>query len=517
MNTKHKVLLMAASAVMAVSAFGLVGCGKKSSNDSSSKNQKLTVWTQFATPATSAKTWHDSPWHAGYAKATGIAVDWKFPAKGNTGDQAFNLITAQKDLPDIMGYSFMDKADQYIKQGIIRDLTPDIKKKAPNYWAYLQAHPDFAKAMRTDSGKYYMFGYTKQYDWMTSWQGPIINKTYLDKLGMKEPTNIKEWDAYLVAAKKKFGATLTTQGVASPGFAGAFGAYGTSALNYYVDNGKVKVPQTSKNWKDLMTWYASLYKRGLIDKDFETLDGEGLATKVAKGKVAATIGSGADVGNWNDTQAKNKTASRFEAVGYPKQADGAESASIFGGNKYSANGFAISTSCPESKLDEAFKWMDYAFSKKGIYYWNYGIKGESYNIKNGKVVLTDKVTNNPRGIGEGRFLYGEAHNGAGVQLAEGGMLTKPDTDGSKIWYASGKGYMKKVMPAVTLTNAESKTAASLENTISTYLAEQTSKFITGKQPINDSTYKALIDRMNKDGLQKDLKIRQAAYDRFQKR
>ena len=222
---------MAIGMLMLLAGVGLAGCGEQTKAAGDSKDRDLTVWTVQNSPATSAKTWKDSPWHVGYAKATGIDVEWSFPTKGNTGEQAFNLLTAQKELPDTIGYGFMSKAEQYIKDGIIRGWSEEeLQEKAPNYWKYLIEHPKFNQAMKTDDGQYYMFGYNKSEDWQTTWSGPIINQTYLEELGMETPTSIQEWDDYLVAAKEKYGATLGMVNAVSPGFAGGFGAMGTSAL-----------------------------------------------------------------------------------------------------------------------------------------------------------------------------------------------------------------------------------------------------------------------------------------------
>lgn len=514
MKKKHKKMIVAV-AMGLLASVGLVACGNNSKVSNSKNNENLTVWTTQNTPATSAKTWRESPWHMGYAKATGIEVNWEFPTKGNTGEQAFNLLTAQKDLPDIIGYDFMNKADQYIKDGIIRSWTAtELKEKAPNYWKYLSEHPEFDLAMKTDQGEYYMFGYNKTEEWQTTWQGPLINQTYLNELGLKAPTNIQEWDAYLVAANEKYGAKFGMIQVGNPGFAGAFGAMGSSPLSFYIEEGQVKVPQMDPAWKDNIAWLASLYERGLLDKDFETMDNSALTTKVAQGKISGAIEASASAGFWTKASQENKKNQVWEAVGYPKQANGQDSTAIYGGITYAASGYAISTSCPENKVDEAFKWLDYAFSEEGMAYWNYGIKGESYTIEDGKVVFTDKVTNNPAGVSEGRFLYTMSHMGMGVQLTDT-VYTKEDKDGSMIWYNSAKEAVKSAMPTVTLTNSESKEAASIQNTISTYVSEQTLKYITGKESLD--TYDTFVKTMKKQGLDKLLEIEQGAYDRFEKR
>ena len=276
----------------------------------------------------------------------------------------------------------------------------------------------------------------------------------------------------------------------------------------------MKVPQTDPAWKESIAWLASLYERGLLDKDFETLDYAGLSTKAAQGKLSASVESGATCSNWTQASAGNDLNQNWQPVGYPKQANGQLSSAAFGGITYTSDGYGISTSCPENKIDEAFKWLDYSFSEEGMAYWNYGIEGESYNVENGKIVFTKKVLHNPAGEGEGRFLYTMAHAGLGVQLTDT-LYTKEDKEGSMLWYESAKDAVKKAMPTVTLTSDESKEVTSIQNTISTYVAEQTLKFITGKESLDD--YDSFVNTIEKQGLDRVLEIQQAAYDRFQKR
>ncbi|WP_155828651.1 hypothetical protein [Schleiferilactobacillus shenzhenensis] len=499
-------------------ATGLSACNSKSS----AANKDLTVWSVFAAPSTTVKSWHQSPFHTGLAKATGVNVNWKWPAEGADQGQAFNLMTTQKQLPDIIWYQLMDKSEQYMKQGIIRDMTKELPKKAPHYWKFLQDHPEYAKAMRTDDGKYYMFGFFREKPEQATWAGPSIRKDWLDAQHLSMPTNIAEWTHVMEVFNKVYGAKMAYTGdwFNTIMFAGAFGAHAAFAPNYYVDNGKVKFALTQPEWKNYMAWMHSLYTKGLIDPDVATLDAQGMQNKVAKNKVGIVFGSTSTIDTYNTAAQQAKSKAHWVAAPYPNQADGKAPSAIFSEAMYVNGGAGISPDVSGKKLDEAYKWLDFPFTKKGNEYWNYGPEGTSWTMKNGVPTFTDKVTKSKLGMATAITLYsGNLGYGLGVQdLNLNKQRQSPDAfNASKTWYANNSEAQKEAYPTgVSMTDAESKEAATISNTLNTYVQEHCLKFLNGKLSL-DKDYDSFVAGMKKQGLDRLTKIKQDAYDRYEKR
>ena len=61
-----------------------------------------------------------------------------------------------------MGVYWMNNANQYIEDEIIWDLTDYIRQYAPDYYAWLQSNPAYDRAMKTDDGRYYAFGFFRE-------------------------------------------------------------------------------------------------------------------------------------------------------------------------------------------------------------------------------------------------------------------------------------------------------------------------------------------------------------------
>ena len=120
--------------------------------------------------------WHDSPFHVNLSKQVGVNIEWVLPTTGTDGATFTNTLMADPStLPNIMEAYFMGSAQQYLDDEVIWDLTPYIQEYAPAYYAFLQSNPAYDKAMKTDDGRYYAFGFFREDGgWNDSYQGPVV-------------------------------------------------------------------------------------------------------------------------------------------------------------------------------------------------------------------------------------------------------------------------------------------------------------------------------------------------------
>ena len=72
------------------------------------KDTKLTWWVGTGYTLNEAfASYEESPFHMGLMDQTGVTIEWQFPTAGTDPNQAFNLMLASEDLPDIIFYSVM--------------------------------------------------------------------------------------------------------------------------------------------------------------------------------------------------------------------------------------------------------------------------------------------------------------------------------------------------------------------------------------------------------------------------
>lgn len=508
--------------VTAMALMALAGCGSTASGKNKQENTgNLKIWTTKLKPATTIANVEDSPFHTGLEKATGIKVDWEFPSEGVDDSQAFNLMTSEKELPDIIQYSMTRDAETYMDDGLIQDLTELLPEKAPNYWKFLQEHPDFDRAMKTDDHKYFQFGFFREDVITATHMGPILRQDWLKEQNLEAPATIADWENVLKVFNDKYGAKLAfTTGRMNPGFSGAFGTYGTFNPAYVVDeNGKIIMAQMQSEWKEYMTWIHKLYQEGLIDPDVLTLDEEGLKTKILNNKVGVTCTTAGTVTGYIESAQANGEKVEWAGVKYPDQVNGEKSKMIFNDTLDNVYGFVVTKNCTGKRLDEALKWLDWAYSEEGNRYWNYGTEGESYEMIDGKAQFTDKILKNELGTYEALEMYtAQAELGLGVQnkaVVEARM--RPEAmAASEVWYNKNDDALNRTLPnSLKFTVEEGKEMATIQNNCDSYILENTLKFMTGERSLDE--FDDFVNELKDQNIERAIEIRQGAYDQYLKR
>ncbi len=486
-------------------------------------DETLSIWASQLGPSSTVAGWEESPFHTGLEKQTGVYMDWTFPTSGTDASQAFNLMLAETKLPDIIWHGIINDAETYIEEGILRDLTDLLPKYAPNYWKYLQSHEYADKSVKTDSGKYYCFGFFREDRSQSVYMGPLIRQDWLDEQNLKTPVTIADWENTIRTFHEAYGAKFAfcPSWRVSPGMAGAFGAYGTIEMSLYIDKDKkVQLAQAQPEWKEYMAWLNKLNREGLIDPDVVTLDDDGLRTKIANNQVGITNANLGALNAYIEDAAANGNGANWVGIPYPVKNEGDKTGAVFTEDQIVSAVAAITTSCPDDKVELALRWLDYPFSEEGYYYWNFGVEGDTYEMVNGVPAFTDKIRNHELGMSEAMVLYtGEVGWGLGIQALQ--MInetSKPESKEARaLWYdKSNEEATSWIYPtAVTMTVDETTESSSIYNAISTYIKEMSLKFLTGEESLE--TYDAFVQTLNDMGLKRLLEIRQTAYDRFQAR
>ncbi|KEO76358.1 ABC transporter substrate-binding protein [Paenibacillus polymyxa] len=235
-------------------------------------------------------------------KQTNVKIDWE-----NIPDTDFaekkNLLLASGDLPDAFyGAGFTDyDLINYGKDGTIIPLENLIDKYAPNLKALLDRRPDIKLAITAPDGHIYGLPSWEENKLDTNPFFHVINKNWLDKLGLKLPQTLDEYTQALIAFKTK---DPNGNGKADEiplsfmhmqwcsDIAGIFGAFGLpdNLEHRIVREGKVIFTATQPQYKEALKYiHDNWYKQGLIDPESFTQDA---AQYLAKGKTPdETLGS----------------------------------------------------------------------------------------------------------------------------------------------------------------------------------------------------------------------------------
>jgi len=468
----------------------------------------------------------DSPFHVNLQKMTGVNIEWRYPAAGTDGNQAFSLMLTEDKLPDIIfnGSNMMSDAARYIEEGVFLDLTPYLEEYAPAYWQWIHSNPAYNNAMKTDAGQYYGFGFFREDGgWNDTYQGPVVRQDWLDECGLESPVTISDWTNVLTTFNEKYGATFTApwsrfrQG--GSGIPGAFGAYGTSDMCLFVDdNGKVQLAQAQPEWLNYMLQLNAWWEAGLIDQDVlaNQSDTEAKAKALA-GSTGLAYTSMGQMSNWRNEAAQADNGANWIGLQYPHGDDGTLSM-VFGGYGIGGQVAVITGDCDESKIITVLRLLDYAYTDEGNLFWNYGVKGETWDYDaDGNPAYLPSVTEDPDGLNNAIAKYGGS-TWSGNCIQETRLLylknTTASIEANDLWFYPNEAVSAKwkLPPGMTLTADESTENDFIRASISTLVSETCAKLITGE--LGEGDWDGYVSQLDGLGLDKLIEIQQAAYDRY---
>lgn len=493
-----------------------------------------------------------------YAENVGIAIDWQEPPSGQSAEQ-FNLIVSSTNLPDIMYYSWASYPggpDAAIADGKIVALQDYIEEYAPNFYAYLEAHPDIRQEITTDSGNIYCFPavYTYTDENSEVWQnaidrkpyeesfiGLVIRKDLLDQANLDVPVTIDDWYEALVAFKNMgikypfscMGMFMTM----ADSFASAYdvastipgmGGMGGSSGFVLTADGKIEYGPAQDGYRDYLAFLHKLYEEGLLDPDFMVMDRTNVQTKILNGEVGAWVEMmPTGLGNLRRQVLIDDPDSTFYPIGVlnPVREEGAKLIYKQGNAAYTNSGAAITTSCQD--IAAACKVLDYGWSEEGNRLLNWGIEGESYEFVDGWPQLTDAIIHNEQGLAPSE-AFGVYRNLNGpypmdhsqrlvskrdYSLAEG--ETDENLQSLDLWSSSANGTTRIGIPSITMLQEESAEYANAYNELTTYVDEMFSKFIMGNESLdNFDKYQETLKTL---GLDTVLELQEKALERYKNR
>lgn len=528
-NKMVKFLLLCMALIMLFSA--CTDSGKKTNSSSETDeialsdypvktDKELTYWVKLnANVATSATELGKTEFAKELEKRTGIKVKYVHPTIGQEGE-ALSLMVASNELPDIIEHDWnnaLGGPSSAINDKIIIPLNDVISKYAVNLSSYLEKNPDIDRMVKTDEGQYYVFPFIRADKSLAIPSGPIVRKDWLEELGLEEPETIEDWENMLIAFRDKKGATapLTISGTKYLFY------IMNSTCDFYVENGKIKYGPAEPEYKEAITTLNRWFENGLLDKNYISTDKNMQDSNILNGKSGATYGAGGNgLGRWMSSMKGKDDKYNLVGVKYPVFSE--DKPARFGPYELpftSICSASITTACKEPAL--AAKFLDYAYSEEGHILFNFGIEGESFEYKDGYPTYTENITNNQEGLtmNQSMAIYMRSHFGGPYindkRYLEQYWAMPQQKDALSAWLSSYDESVAALVPPITMTPEENQEFANVYNEIQTYRDTMTASFISGIEPL--SKYDEFVKHMDKLGLDKAIKLKQQAYDRYKKR
>ena len=476
-------------------------------------------------------------------EVTGIDVRWVF-FSGNSSNykqQLTLMCTGKEDLPDVLlGFTGLGHyvVNQFGEDGYIIDLRDLIDKYAVNYKKMLKEQPEKVqkyieeKGTNTNTGAFYAMplnGAVAGNDWMQSMM--YINQKWLNAVGMKAPTNVKELEAVCQAfATKDPNGNGEADEIPMLGGAAlrywminAFIQY--DANNYNVTNGKVWDPVKTEEFRKGLAFVNDMTNKGYYSELGYTISITEMKNLISPIEGAGSVGI--FVGNHEVmTNATTNALEDYVALGVLADETGKGGYNIIDEpyNYIHWSAF-ITEDCDNPKL--AMEFLDALYTDEQVsrarygekdVHWKYEEGENSYGTKSYVKVIEpqayfDGTLNATMGTLLGchtAWNYMSVHQEGTGRIAEVDRLHKEQWE---LYNNSGK-RTEGQLSGLIYTTEEYEVREMKASEVSSYLSSQELLFSKGELDVkDDKTWNDFLATLDSLGRAELLDIAQDAYDR----
>ena len=475
------------------------------------EDASLTFWTGSPAMDATITGWNDSTAAQEMEKRTGVAIEY-IEVAPPVQSESINLMFASGDFPDIINYAVTGSysVSYLIENEIAIDLADLMEENAPSYSALMEADPALYLATVDDEGQIGgLAGY--QYNSFTT-TGAIVRADWVEKVGMK-PEDLVTIDAY-----HDYLATIKSEGlceypmplrydasISGSPFLAAMGGYAgpaaeSSAQSFYYDDSDALVySYITDTYQEYISLMAQWYQEGLITRDLlnsDMLD----SSNITSGAYGVFWQDCQFMDMWTESGRVNDPDYTLVGISEPLVEEGQTVG--FGDITDISINLMITTDCANPEL--ALQWLDYHFSEEGSLLCQYGLEGEGLTYdENGDPDYSELISNNPDGLSTDNALNAYAIN-INMYAKNGATQRKAYNEVQQAalnaWNDTREVTKSSFTSLFTLNTEETSVVQQYYTDISTYVAEQIGKFLTGELDIDENwdSYVETIESMGMD-------------------
>jgi putative aldouronate transport system substrate-binding protein len=394
---------------------------------------------------------------------------------------------------------------------------------APNFMKLVAEEPRIGKEPATDDGRFYGFPCLRWNLSMKGVWGFIVREDWLKKVGMTvdQLTTIDDIHTMLVKFRDedpngngiKDEVPMSARQLANFEMGRTLLWWGLS-YDYYVKDGKVSYGPYDQKYKEAVTTLNQWYNEGLIDPDYTTKDLAQTDAMILNHLSGFYFGeSGGNTMKYMRAWETTQPEAQLIGIQYPIEKEGATRYTNYHDLLY--NGVALGISKNNKFPIESVQFMDWGYSPEGQLLQTFGIEGLTYEMNDGKPLLTEYVTKNPDSLSIDEVLAKHCLGSLQGPYAYHPLIR----DQRMLFYDWQRTSLDRwaeavdiQLPKVTLTSEEYKEFNKIKGDIQSYRDEMFDKFVTGREPL--SNLDAYFEKMKSLGVEEAIALQQAAYDRF---
>ncbi|MCA1292434.1 extracellular solute-binding protein [Paenibacillus sp. alder61] len=517
-----------AALLAAALVFGLAGCGGGKAETASQTptgefnkeglpivNEPVTLKVLTMRWGNMGDTFTQNQWLQDLEKNTNVKIEWEVVSSNDWSEQK-SIMLASGTLPDIiLGNQTFSDSDIVNNLSYFRPLDELIEQYMPNLKAAMEETPELRQISTFPDGKIYSLP-ARLPARPKSKNQPVINKAWLDKLGLQAPQNLDELRNVLKAFKeqdpngngKKDEIPYTENGLGA--LLDPFGITDPNGNSMTVKDGKPVFIPVSEEYKAGLQWAHELYAEGLIDQELYTQDATMTSAK-QQNADAPIVGF---TYQWTPDAVFGKWSGEYEAIAPIAGPDGKKyQAGDPSGLSFNRNEMLITTSCKYPEI--AARWADQFYTNEASIqnFWG-AIDTVIKKNEDGTYTLMDP----PSGTSADAWYWEQSLRDFGPKYVspafEKNIVLNPKTgDGLKLEIDKmGSEYVTVPFPNVMYTAEEFQELPTLTTDIDSYVSAMRAQWVT-KGGI-DEEWDAYVKKLQDMGLDKLMKIRTDAYNRY---
>ncbi|MDR2178655.1 MAG: hypothetical protein LBP20_11560 [Treponema sp.] len=518
-----------------------------------SQHEEFSVWL-FADPYDQYSDYSDNPVVWALNRKYNITLKFEQPVRGTERD-AMSLMFGTGEYTDMIEMSnYTGSIPQLYEDGVIADIAQYLDYM-PNFKGLLETHEGFRRQCYDDNGRiltlrnmsdpetpeFFFSGLLYRYDILDSVTGGKVRFPS----GNDYPKTIDDWEYMLPLFKSYFESRgVTDYAPLIIPYNGYFAAYGELVNSFggraafYLDGSTVKYGPLEESFFKYLKKMREWYEKGYIYKDFASRVND----RFYLPNTALTYGGSAGifyglVSQVGTTMSSPQNNMYFDVRPIPSPlstADGVTEFANFQRNPFYENGgvgWAFAAKC--KNLPKLLSALDYFYSEEGKW-MRPGLTKETGSAENPIYAAAglqdgffwfegDKLVINPvvNTIANYNGFFGNRLPGivrsdvapperlAVYSISEPTWEPYPNAKFSKLPGVGGSG-------AARTLDEESVYAANNVR-ITDYIDSTVPKFIMGTLPLNDQTWADFKAQLKNLGIEDNIRIQQAAYDRYLKR
>jgi putative aldouronate transport system substrate-binding protein len=464
-------------------------------------------------------TFKQNKWLQDLEKETNVKINWQVMSSNDWGEQK-SIMLASGTLPDLVfGDIAFSDSDIVNNLSSFRPLDDYIDKYMPNLKKAMEESPVLKKISTFPDGKIYSLP-ARLPSRPKSRNQPVINKKWLDKLGLEAPKTTDDLYKVFKAFKeqdpngngKPDEIPYSGSGDISMDFLSPFGITDENSTSMMIKDGKPVYYPITEEYKAAIKWAHQLYSEGLIDQELFTQDNTMLTAKY-QNPDAAIVGF---TNQWTPDAVFGKWKDEYETIATIAGPDGKR---YQGGDpeglSYRRNELLITTACKYPEV--AARWADLFYTNEASIQNFWGAIGTVIQKNDdGTYTLMDP----PEGTSADAWYWDQSVRDFGPKYVspsfEQNIKLDPTTgDGLKLVIDKlGADYVTEPFPNVMYTAEEFQELPTLTTDIDSYVSSTRAQWIT-KGGI-DEEWDGYVKKLKEMQLDKLVKIRTDAYERYMK-